>query len=90
MTASLPVLSAQLQMLMRLARALAAAEGAKRADIHHLRKLLFSQRVAVMLDLARAVDDAPAPDKARLEAELARAEESYRRSLRFDSPQTQD
>jgi hypothetical protein len=77
----LPVLSAQLEMLMRMARELAAMEGAERADINHLRKLLFSQRVAVMLELARAIDEAPAADKRRLTTELAKAEESFRLSL---------
>jgi hypothetical protein len=68
-------------MLMRLARELAAADGADKATIDHLRKLLFSQRVAVMLDLARAIDEADPADRLRLDAELAKAEESYRLSL---------
>jgi hypothetical protein len=68
-------------MLVRLAREVAAAEGATVATIDHLRKLLFSQRVVVMLELARAIDTAAPEEKARLEAELARAEESFRLSL---------
>jgi hypothetical protein len=81
MTSGPPRLSTQLEMLMRLARELAAADGADKATIDHLRKLLFSQRVAVMLDLAKAIDDADPADRARLKAELAKAEESYRLSL---------
>ena len=77
-----PRLSVQLEMLMRLARDLAAFEGADRAHIDHLRKLLFSQRVAVMLDLARAIDEAGPEDQPRLKAELAKAEQSFRISLR--------
>jgi hypothetical protein len=81
MTSGRPPLSAQLEMLMRLARELAAADGAEKATIDHLRKLLFSQRVAVMLDLAKAIDDADPADRVRLKGELAKAEESYRLSL---------
>ena len=73
-------------MLIRLACELAAAEGAERAGIEHLRKLLFSQRVAVMLDLARAIDEAGPADRERLKSELGRAEDSFRLSLTPPDP----
>ena len=69
-------------MLVRLAREVAAGEGAPSATVGHLRKVLFSHRVATMLDLAAAMDAAPPAEKDRLEAELAKAEESFRLSLR--------
>ena len=69
-------------MLMRLAQEVAAAERAESAGIEHLRKVLFSHRVALMLDLASAIDKAAAPEQDRLKAELAKAEQSFRISLR--------
>ena len=79
---ALPPASTQLKMLVRLAREVAAGEGAQIATVDHLRKVLFSHRVATMLDLAAAMDAAPPAEKQRLGDELAKAEESFRSSLR--------
>ena len=78
-----PPASTELTMLIRLARQVAAAEGAPRATIDHLRHVLFSKRVAVMLKLAEAIDALETgEEQERLKADLAKAEESFRLSLK--------